>query len=193
VPSFYRKNFVSGYPDSLLRLEEFLGLVTNPLISYEDIVFLYSIVFSKKPLNILEIGRFEGSSTLVLAGALADNGIGQLYSIDIQDLLTSEIKNVVSNNTILITDDSRNLTSNQQLRDLNFQIFFIDGDHSTNMVINDISHCLNLSDTESIILCHDVSMPEVYEGIHQLLSTTPTLINCGRVGSDIQMLIYRKP
>jgi predicted O-methyltransferase YrrM len=193
VLSFYRKNFVPGYSDFLLRLDEFLGLVTNQLISREDIVFLYSVVFSKKPLNVLEIGRFEGASTLVIAGALADNGIGKLYSIDVQDLLTSEIKNVISNNTILIAENSRNLNSTQQLENLKFQMFFIDGDHSTNMVINDISQCLNLSDNESIILCHDVNMPEVYEGINQSLLTTPNLINCGRFGTTIQMLVYRKP
>jgi len=191
--SYSYENPGPDYPDFLLRSEEFLGLVPSQLISYEDVVFLYSVVFSKKPLNVLEIGRFDGASTLVLAGALANNGVGKLYSIDVQDRLTSEIKNVISNNTILITDDSRNLNSNQQLENIKFQIFFIDGDHSTNMVINDISQCLNLSDTESIILCHDVNMPECLLGINHLLSTTPNLINCGRFGSIIQMLIYKRP
>ena len=188
--SFYKKDRIAGYPDSLFRMEESLGLVPNVLMSKEDLVFLYTIIFSKKPSNVLEIGRLGGASSLVISGALADNETGRLYSVDIVDSLTDTVKRVLDYNSILITDSSVNLNTNVTLSNLKFQVFFIDGDHSAEMVINDLFQCLDLSDSESVILCHDASMEGVRKGIDHVSNAVPTLINCGRYGSDIQMLIY---
>ncbi len=172
-------------------MEEILDLVPKCLTSKEDLVFLYSIIFSKKPSNVLEIGRFNGGSSLIIAGALADNDYGKLFSVDIEDLVSSDVKTVLEYNTLLIKSSSTNLSNNPFLTDIKFQVFFIDGDHSIEMVSSDIIQCLSMSDTESVLLCHDADMAEVRKGIDNVLSAVPQLIDCGRYGSKIQMLIYK--
>jgi predicted O-methyltransferase YrrM len=179
------------YPDSLFRMPEFLELVSERLCSCKDLVFLHSIIFSKKPKNILEIGRNFGASTVVISGALSDNGDGELFSVDIKNILDQKVLELINHNTTVITDSSINLLSNSQLINKKFQIFFIDGDHSFNMVKNDLTKCLALSDQESIILCHDADCSPVTDAIKQTCIEYPTLINCGIFGEKIQMLIYR--
>lgn len=189
--SFNRNNYTSDYPDTIIRIEECLGLVSECGTSKEDLIFLYSVIFSKKPLNVLEIGRSTGASTLIMAGALADNGVGRLFSVDIKDNVNNNTKNVLEYNTVLIIDSSTNLDKNSILANIKFQVFFIDGDHSTDMVINDINQCLALADSECVLLCHDVNMPEVRKGIDIALKNTSHLFDCGTYGSSIQLLVYK--
>jgi predicted O-methyltransferase YrrM len=52
-------------------------------ITYEEAMFLYSLVFMMKPLTVVETGMGVGLSTVHIAQALIDNQRGELYSVEV--------------------------------------------------------------------------------------------------------------
>lgn len=184
-------DFLPGYPDALHRLEDIKKIVGGKiLVDDRDLIFIYSIIQSKKPGYVLEIGRNIGMSTSLIAGALTDVGSGRLISIDIADLLNSQVKELIRNNTLALIDNSRNLLINEVIRDLKFDVFFIDGDHSRNMVYQDIVSCYSLSNPGAVFLCHDNDLPGTLAGIAAAAADV-NLIDCGSFGKSIQMLIRK--
>lgn len=51
-------------------------------VSIEDALLLYSLVLATKPQFCVEVGRYYGLSTCMIAAALKENGTGRLLSID---------------------------------------------------------------------------------------------------------------
>src|SRR3989442_2545750 len=54
------------------------GVISMPI---RQAAYLFGLVRQMKPAKVIEIGRFRGGSTLVIAAAM--NGQGQFWSIDI--------------------------------------------------------------------------------------------------------------
>ncbi|CCQ94342.1 conserved hypothetical protein [[Clostridium] ultunense Esp] len=78
----YKKNQNKSEGDSILelvRLKEHIGHVYG---SDTICIFLYSIVKRERPLSIVELGTGLGVSTLWMARALRENGVGHIYTVD---------------------------------------------------------------------------------------------------------------
>ena len=60
---------------------------------YADLWFLYQLVRETKPKIVIEFG--SGCSTVIIAQALADNGVGHITSIDAQDAWAEVTKSSV--------------------------------------------------------------------------------------------------
>lgn len=72
--------FYNLYKDLL----EFENIYFIPAITFDTALFLYNIVFLKKPTTILEIGFGAGVSTVFIKKSLIDNKIIQKYFISIE-------------------------------------------------------------------------------------------------------------
>lgn len=118
--------------------------------------------------GIVEIGRFNGGSTLLLATA---NTTVPIYSIDIDpqdDQLAKQLmtdNNVGSNVTLLVGDSrSNDLKSTIQA----FDFIFIDGDHSYEGCTADIMNWFDRLSSGGIVAFHDCYSSEtnaVYESV----------------------------
>lgn len=54
-------------------------------VDYAEALTLYALIRERQPTNALELGFASGLSSLVLAGALEDNGAGLLTTVDVKD------------------------------------------------------------------------------------------------------------
>lgn len=160
--------------------------------SMEDLVFMYSLTLSLRPDNVLEIGRFKGSSTFLLSKALADNNHGHLHSVDIEDYLSDNVRSVISKNVTLHQCSSEFLLEDRVLGATKFKLFFIDGDHTQIMTENDIETCLALAEPGAYIMVHDNNMVEVTNAIDRMVSKHTALYICGDFGSRIRLLKVAK-
>jgi len=184
------KHIDPNIPNSLTyhnRIKNLIG-ATNCLMDSRDAIFLYSIIWSKRPSLVLEIGRAYGWSTAIIFGALEDSNSGHLYSIDIKNYIHADIEALVSPRTTLITADSCHLLDLTQLNKNKFQVIFIDGDHSFQATKNDLENSYQLTDKESWILVHDIDIPAVENAVRSWCTTKSDIINCGTYGEKISLL-----
>jgi len=184
------KHIDSNIPTSLTyhsRIQNLIG-ANNCLMDSRDVIFLYSIIWSKRPSLVLEIGRWHGWSTAIIFGALEDSNNGHLYSVDIENHIHSDLEALVSPRTTLITADSYHLLGLTQLNKNKFQVIFIDGDHSFQATKNDLENSYQLTDKESWILVHDIDLPTVENAVSSWCLTKPDIINCGTYGEKISLL-----
>lgn len=88
-PSTFRK-LSEEYAEVLYNIAPYknkpfhtLRTVHDGTITREAGLFIYGIIRTTKPSNILETGIYNGFSTAIMLSALNRNGYGQLYSTDI--------------------------------------------------------------------------------------------------------------
>jgi Methyltransferase domain len=144
-----------------------------------DLNFIYGILTSQKPNNILEIGRYAGLSTTALAMAVADNGHGRVYSFDIIDHVSDTVKTFISDQVELIVESSENLIKHPAINGIKFGFCFVDGDHSYKMALMDIETCVELTEDNATILVHDNDNQEVIQAIADALKRNPCLTDGG--------------
>ena len=183
----------NDYPNSLMFIEEIKKIIGNKdyLMNSQDVVFLYSILWSKRPNNVLEIGRWHGCSTAIIFGALEDSNHGHLYTVDIEDNTNLYIRSMVESRTTFVTDTSENILNCPIISQQKYEVFFIDGDHSQSAVLTDLHNSYKLSAVESWFLCHDADMNEVKTAIDIFLQQTTDVTDCGIYGETIRLL-YKK-
>jgi cephalosporin hydroxylase len=177
-------------PNSLNYHEKIRSVIGHKhcLMSSQDAIFLYSIIWSKRPNAVLEIGRYHGWSSAIIFGALEDSNHGQLYSVDIEKKINPVIENLISSRTTLITCDSKHLQKNDFLSQIKFRVIFIDGDHRYQAVKNDLDVAYQLSDAESWILCHDIDIQDTGNAVNDWAITKQNITNCGVYGEKIGLL-----
>ena len=136
---------------------------------------LYYLVRRLKPKSFLEIGTHIGSSTVSLASAMtrnSENGVGgQIISVDIRDVNCDEsrplldAKAPMSHKAFLkalgleqcVTFEVNTAVSRLQNRREQFDVIFLDGDHSNLAVYSEIPLALDrLSGiSNGLIILHD--------------------------------------
>lgn len=119
---------------------------------------IYSIVRLLKPKNVIEIGCYNGASSICIAKALQDNGFGILHSIDISSTNIEMTKRNLENADLtqwvqLYHGDSSDHDVLDRLSTSEF--IFIDGDHSYEGAKRDFENYQNKLDTRGIMLFHD--------------------------------------
>lgn len=180
----------SNQPVFLYELEKIKDIIGagDCLLDMRDAVFLYSIVYSKKPKNVLEIGRFRGWSTSIISSALKDNGTGTVFSVDWIQRIHPEIKKFLNQNTVYVDISSRDLLNNSQIVNHKFDVVFIDGDHDYNMVLNDLEKTSAVATDQCYFLVHDSDMLDVETGVNDFLKSNNNFVDCGVLGTKIRMI-----
>ncbi len=133
---------------------------------------LFYLVRAFRPARVLEIGTHVGASTVHIAAALTDSARDQfprLLTVDIQDVndsplsfwrqaglakspkqMIEELKGTIE--TTFVTDDSRHFFANTKET---FDFIFLDGDHATEAVYEEIVSALDVINKNGLIVLHD--------------------------------------
>lgn len=151
------------------------------LIGHERIV-LYALIAGLQPSRILEIGTFQGGSTLIMCAALDDVGAGSITCVDPELRLAPETWAAVKHRATLVSDASPAAVAQaREIAEGPFDVAFIDGDHSMDGVIRDIEATLPTLADSAHVLFHDAHWHEVCEGINQALASHPELHDAGMI------------
>jgi predicted O-methyltransferase YrrM len=124
---------------------------------HEVALFLASLVRLTKARSVLEVGVFEGMTTVELIAALPKGGL--FVGIDIQDYITLENKakmNAATNRGVVVDFFLDN--SHQKMNNLpknHFDLIFIDGNHEYNHVLTEFKLAEKLITQNGIIAFHD--------------------------------------
>src|ERR1700752_67205 len=112
--------------------------------------------------NVLEIGTRAGISTAALLLGVEENG-GHVWSVDIDDC--SKVFTGHPQWTF-IQSDSRQLTSTAFGSDgiPSFDLFFVDGDHSFEGCLHDLT---NYGSHSKVIMVHDTDCPDTFPGVRK--------------------------
>ena len=181
---------ISNFLHYMNNIRTLIGY-SNCLMSNSDAMLLYSILLSKRPKNVLEIGRYHGWSTSVLYGALEDNNCGHLYSVDLNNFISGELIHIMQDRVTLIDQSSENLLDIDEIKHLKFEVIVIDGDHSYDMVLNDLTQSVELASPECCFLMHDIDAESVDSAINTFIKSRNDIVDCGVYGEKIKLL-YKK-
>jgi len=171
-------------------------------VDLDEASYMYKLVKSLENPVIVEIGRFKGGSTLLIASAMKG---GRLISLDLHlkmmlktegNIYDEELKSILkrygveSKVEIVVADSKRFPNEN-----LEVDFIFIDGDHSYEGVKADYEHWIDTVKRGGHILFHDACNSRPYatlhEGIQRLvkeLKGNNTLIIANEIGSLIHFV-----
>jgi len=180
----------NNQPVFLYELEKIKDIIgaDDCLMDMRDAVFLYSIVFSKKPKHVLEIGRFKGWSTSIISSALKDNGTGTVISVDWIKRVHPAMDEFLNQNTVYVDISSKDLLDNTLVANTKFDVVFIDGDHNYDMVLNDLEKTSAVSSDQCYFLIHDSDMSGVETAVDDFLKSNNNFVDCGVLGTKIRMI-----
>lgn len=168
-PEFFIGYFSSLFHSSLKEkfnnqklenFEDLYWLFTSTIINrgvlrmdFDEAGYLFKIARSIKDGNILEIGRYAGGSTILLATAIESKS--RLTSIDKNPQNDDELKKILKESGLLkkvnlIVDDSTSVSKEQK-----FDLIFIDGDHTYDGVKRDYEYWRGALKTEAHLIFHD--------------------------------------
>jgi predicted O-methyltransferase YrrM len=143
---------VVRWPERLFGFEDLAFLFTSTVLAHgvaslrlDEAAYLYRLIGESHPRTVVEIGRFRGGSTLLLAAALED-GVLHSYDIDTrqgrsgaeldEELIAALERYGLRDRVRLHVADSRTADPPEAAIDL----LFIDGDHSEEGVRADFEH-----------------------------------------------------
>lgn len=156
-------------------------------IDMSTALLIYSLVLSKKPSYVLEIGRYQGFSTACIVGALNDLCKGELYSIDIKHQCPEWIEYFLSPHHIL-TMNSLDILKDAKISSLLFDMFFIDGDHTYHGVTKDLENTYSLSNWGAQWLIDDANFSAVDQAITDWLAKNSNLRDLGIFNKKIRII-----
>jgi predicted O-methyltransferase YrrM len=164
---------VERWPERLSGFEDLAFLFTSTVLAHgvaslrlDEAAYLYGLVRKSRPRTVVEIGRFRGGSTLLLAAALED-GVLHSYDIDTrqgrsgaeldEELIAALERYGLGDRVRLHVADSRTADTPEAAIDL----LFIDGDHSEEGVRADFEHWRPRLADGGHVLFHDaVAAPD---------------------------------
>ena len=143
---------VRTWPDRLDAFEDLTFLFTSTILAHgvaslrlDEAAYLYRLVRDTQPETVVEIGRFRGGSTVIIAAAL-EQGVLHSYDIDVRQgrdgaeldrqLIRVLDRYGLTERVRLHVADSR---SAEPLR-APVDILFVDGDHREDGVRADLEH-----------------------------------------------------
>jgi len=133
---------------------------------FYDLVILASLCRMNKPLNIFEIGTFEGLSAVVFAlNSLPDT---RVYTLDLPSERTDirRTERSFSANSIGCANQVTRLLGDSALFDFSpyegkIDLFFIDGAHTEDYVALDTFNAFKCIRDNSLVIWHDCLVPQV--------------------------------
>lgn len=128
-------------------------------LDFSEAAYLFKLARSLPGASLLEIGRFDGGSTILFATALTSGS--KLTSIDIaprdDKYLADCLKTLgLSDRVDLVIGDANEVEADQG----SFDLIFIDGDHSYNACKSDFEHWSDAVKIGGHLLFHDCDESE---------------------------------
>jgi len=169
--------------------------VRNGNVSYFELFILVSIVAAMNPKNLLEIGTFDGNTTLQLAinasasanvhtidlpdeGAVTDTPILQddlAFVFDEHKKMRKYLNSPVEDKVVQHFGDSTNYDFGLFCKKGPIDFCFIDGGHSYECVKSDTENVLKVISQDAVVLWHDYNpnCPGVFKFLNELSSNLP--------------------
>ncbi len=203
--SFRKRFFLSGFfldqimVDSPIRKMKLDELVDHPRvclenftsrngnISSEEILVISSLIADRMPSRILEIGTFDGNTTLQMALNAPDNA--KIYTLDLPRDEVATKEPVLESDLLFIQDrekhcrkfentrvahkikecfgDSTSYDFSELTKEGLLDLIFIDGGHSYQCVKSDTDNALKILSDNGVILWHDFT--PFFGGVYQFL------------------------
>jgi predicted O-methyltransferase YrrM len=184
---------VSTHPQIILQ--NFISRGGN--VSYIELLSIASILAQKKPRRLLEIGTFDGNTTLQMGLNTTEEAI--IHTIDLPPGTTDTLLPVLEEDITYIQDLDKRIRKYvgspiekkviQHFGDSTCYDFtqftssglidfcFIDAGHSYECVKSDTEHTLKIMSPEGIIIWHDFTpnCPGVYKYLSELSATLPLI------------------
>jgi predicted O-methyltransferase YrrM len=163
---------------------------------FDEAAYLWKIVRDLKPKYILEIGRWLGGSTILLASAANVSGGGRLISVDLKvkapqyaqdDTIKLHLNKLGLTNFELHVGSSYTFDPKCEV-----ELAFIDGDHSYEGVKKDFENASKYLTANAEIVFHDAAQSRAHSTYHievgkfmEELKRNPALLVVSEVGSII--------
>lgn len=161
-----------------------------------------TLILSNNTDTVVEIGAWQGFSSLILGRTLACNSLkGMLVTVDINKQALTRSRNFTKSipiEHVLIEVDSLNLDLNPYLKGRKVGLAFIDGNHDYKWALNDIKKCSDILIPYGFIVVHDYSKgshPGVYQAVNEFVEETkyPLIyLNENRESTDYRAAIIQK-
>lgn len=175
-----RSTFLSvDVPEKVDSFEDLIFLFwSSPLnrgvarLDLDEASYIYKLLRSLKRPSCVEIGRFKGGSTFIIASAMDGNLVSIDYHVKMMlvdegktydDVLASALKKAGLDNRVRL-DVGDSTTYDNSSMALDF--IFIDGDHSYEGVKKDYEHWIGAVKNGGHILFHDAVDPREFTTFH---------------------------
>jgi predicted O-methyltransferase YrrM len=147
-------------------------------------LYLYTTVLALAPERCLEIGVAEGGSSRIIHAALCDLGKGRLVALDPQPrVLPEEVRLMADRVTFLSLPSPQGLQKAREVAGGLFDFVLVDGDHSTEGVLDDLEGLIEVTRPGTLILAHDAYYPLVERGIRAALQERLPFVDAGMVST----------
>jgi len=150
-------------------------------MSLEERLFLYAFVRGTEPANVLEIGTGQGGSTMVIAAALEENNVGQVFSIDPSPRTDPHDARYRGRLVQIPASSPEAVEKAAAIAGVPFDLALIDGIHIYKQTAKDLDAALTNLTKRAYILLHDSFHFGVSEAIREALAADQGLIDCGYV------------
>jgi predicted O-methyltransferase YrrM len=170
-----------------VRPGRFEVIYTTPAhMTAAERVMLYAMVFSLRPERCLEIGTYLGGSALIIGAAMDDLGAGRLFCVDPNPQVAPDHWKQIEHRAAMIAKPSpQALFEAMRLAGGKFDFAFIDGDHETPGVIQDIEAALEVLTPDAYVLLHDAHYRGVADAIDRMIvEHADRLLDCGMVSVE---------
>lgn len=158
---------VARWPEGIEGFEDLAFLFSSTVLShgiaslaFDEAAYLYSLVRRAQPSTVVELGRYRGGSTLLIASAL-DRGVVHSYDLatrqgrpgeELDRQLTEALDRYgLAERVRLHVADSRTAEPPHEVID----VLFVDGDHSEEGVRADFAHWSPRLSPQGDVLFHD--------------------------------------
>lgn len=153
--------------------------------------FLHDSLRSLGASRVLEVGRFAGGSTLLMAAALGPGGL--ITSVDrdprCDDVLLATLKRWGWDDRVeLLVGDSRTMPHEGR----EFDALFIDGDHTYDGVRADLEHWEPALRVGGHVFFHDDADRPAICGVHRFCRELEARPGWRLVGRELSTSLYRK-
>jgi len=164
---------VSRWPERISGFEDLAFLFSSSILGhgvaslrFDEAAYLYRLVRGLQPRTAVEIGRFRGGSTFLIASALGD-GVVHSYDLELRQgrsgqdfdrqLIEALDRFDLTDRVLLHTEDSRTADPPKSA----IELLFIDGDHREEGVRADFARWAPLLSPRGHLLFHDaVAAPD---------------------------------
>lgn len=119
--------------------------------------FIYSLIKMTGAKNVMEIGVFEGYTSMKMIEALPKDG--KFTGIDINDYLKNDLKSIGPEVDFILGESIKVM---QGMEPKQFDFIFVDGDHSWANILPEFKQVEKLIKPGGIIAYHDtIHLPDV--------------------------------
>jgi predicted O-methyltransferase YrrM len=118
---------------------------------------IYSLIKMTKAKNVMEIGVFEGYTSVKMVEALPKDG--KFTGIDINDYLKNDLTSIGPEIDFILGESIKVM---QGMKPKQFDFIFVDGDHSYENIVPEFKQVAKLITEGGIIVYHDtIGIPDV--------------------------------